>query len=228
MKMKSLLKITVLSIMFFAFCASCDARNDEVDKIDMEETIMVSEKSNTKRFTCRALASDTVIEETLSQKDIDNILYMLEEEKLAYNVYVFFNEKYNRRVFENISKSEIRHQEALKWLTKLYNIQVPKEKPFGEFHNAELQAMYTKLTSEATSLADALKAGALIEEHDIRDLQKAISESQNDNVKRVFSNLKRASGHHLQAFVANLRFLKIDYKPQILTQEEFDAYIAKN
>lgn len=227
MKMKSLLKITVLSTMFFALCTSCNARNDEVDKIDMEETIMMNGKGANKRI-CASQTSDTDDDRTLSQKDIDNILYMLEEEKLAYNVYVFFNEKYNRRVFENISKSEMRHQEALKWLTKLYNIQVPKEKPFGEFHNAELQAMYTKLTSEATSLADALKAGALIEEHDIKDLQKAISESQNDNVKHVFSNLKRASGHHLQAFVANLRFLNIDYKPQILTQEEFDAYIAKN
>ena len=152
---------------------------------------------------------------------------MLEEEKLAHDVYIYFNEKYNRRVFQNISKSETVHQKAVMYLINLFDVEAPEAKPFGEFHHPELQALYTKLITEAETLEDALKVGALIEEVDIMDLKKGFSETQNENIKRVFSNLLRASGFHLKAFVRNLNVRGIDYQPQILSQEEFNAILGK-
>ncbi|MGI6573935.1 MAG: DUF2202 domain-containing protein [Fermentimonas sp.] len=164
----------------------------------------------------------------VTEADIANLLYMLDEEKLANNVYVYFNEKFNRRVFQNISKSEAVHQKAVIYLLNLFKVDVPEPKPAGEFYHAELQELYTKLTTESKTLQDALLAGALIEEQDILDLQKAIDETSNENIKRVFSNLMLASGFHLQAFVKNLRARGVDYKPQLLSQEEFDTIIGKS
>ena len=163
----------------------------------------------------------------VTEADIANLLYMLDEEKLANNVYVYFNEKFNRRVFQNISKSEAVHQKAVVYLLNLFEVDVPEPKPAGEFYHAELQELYTKLTTESKTLQDALLASALIEEHDIVDLQKAMDETENEHIQRVFSNLKRASGFHLQAFVKNLRARGVDYNPQLLSQEEFDTIIGK-
>lgn len=168
-----------------------------------------------------------LLTEKISKKDLENIIYMLEEEKLANNVYVFLNEKFNQRIFNNISRSEERHQQAIKWLIETYEIDVPNEKPFGKFNNKALQKMYNELTENATTLEDALKAGAYIEEHDIKDLKIAISETQNADIKRVFSNLLRASNQHLRAFTARLRFMNVAYEPQILSKEEYKTIITK-
>ncbi len=225
--MKTLAKFMLIGIMSFVLLTNCDTKDNPVVSENLEETSLINAEDNVADMSLLAQENTAVIPGSISEKDIDNILYMLEEEKLANNVYVFFNEKYKRRVFENISKSEVIHQKAVTWLADLFKIEIPVKKPAGEFYNAELQKMYTELITNSTTLIDALKAGAYIEEHDIKDLKKAIEETENENVKRVLSNLMRASGYHLKAFVANLKFNKVTYQPQILTKEEFDAILSK-
>lgn len=212
----------------FMFLTSCDAKTNEITNETLEETALLNAEASVNEMSLIPANSNVIITPgTVTQTDINNILYMLEEEKLANNVYVVFNEKFNRRVFLNISKSEVIHQKAVTWLADLFKIEIPVKKPAGEFYNAELQKLYTELITNSTTLIDALKAGAYIEEHDIKDLKKAIEETENENVKRVLSNLMRASGYHLKAFVANLKFNKVTYQPQILTKEEFDAILSK-
>ncbi|OQB29117.1 MAG: hypothetical protein BWY08_02239 [Bacteroidetes bacterium ADurb.Bin174] len=224
MKTISISNIILATILSTFSLASCEAKSSDLmpdtELIDAENMSMADQ-------SLIGLTANQIVPGNVTETDIEHLLYMLEEEKLAHDVYIYFNEKYNRRVFQNISKSETVHQKAVMYLINLFDVEAPEAKPFGEFHHPELQALYTKLITEAETLEDALKVGALIEEVDIMDLKKGFSETQNENIKRVFSNLLRASGFHLKAFVRNLNVRGIDYQPQILSQEEFNAILGK-
>ena len=51
--------------------------------------------------------------ENLTQSEIDDLLYMHEEEKLARDVYLTLYEKWDLALFNNIATSEQRHMDAV-------------------------------------------------------------------------------------------------------------------
>lgn len=72
----------------------------------------------------------------------------------------------------------------------------------------------------------ASKVGALIEEIDIDDLEKAILETDESALDEAYGSLIRASYRHLRAFVQSIDALEDgDYKAQYLEQPEVDASI---
>ena len=82
------------------------------------------------------------------------------------------------KVFNNISQSEQKHTDAIKMLLDRYSIEDPvTSDEVGVFQNEDLLALYNTLIEQGkTSLVEALKVGAAIEEIDILDLQKQINE----------------------------------------------------
>ena len=68
-------------------------------------------------------------------------------------------------------------------------------------------------------------AGAAIEEIDIRDLKEQMSFVESEDIRTVYENLMRGSRNHLRAFVRNLSMRDITYKPQYLSQKEYDEII---
>jgi len=138
----------------------------------------------------------------LSSTEKEELLYMLEEEKLARDVYQALNTKWNHRTFSNITKSEQQHMDELKALLPKYGLTDPTvgKKP-GEFVNQKLQALYSELVRKgSTSLSDALAVGVEIEKLDIADLEKAISKTTQNDINLVYKNLLRGSKNHLEAF----------------------------
>ncbi len=140
--------------------------------------------------------------ESLTQAEIDNILYMREEEKLARDVYLAMSEIYDCPIFANISASEQRHMDAVGLLITKYGLEDPISSDWpGVFENAELGALYGTLVEQGSiSLAGALEAGTTIEELDIADLNAALAETEASDVAWVFENLLRGSTNHLSAF----------------------------
>ena len=142
---------------------------------------------------------------TLSQEEKNEMLFMLEEEKLAFDVYNVLNEKWNLRVFENINQSEERHMNAMKGLLQYNDIAFTLNKERGVFKNPELQKLYDELISKGQkSKLDALEAGKLIEEKDIKDLQLAIKSTYDEYSINAYTNLLNASYNHLSAFNRNI------------------------
>lgn len=142
---------------------------------------------------------------TLSQEEKSEMLFMLEEEKLAFDVYNFLNEKWNLRVFENISQSEERHINAMKNLLESKNIPFSLTDESGVFKNNDLQQLYNELINKGQkSKLDALEVGKLIEEKDIDDLQLAIKNTNDEYSINVYNNLLQASYKHLNAFNRNI------------------------
>lgn len=165
----------------------------------------------------------------LTDAEIEGILFMREEEKLARDVYRYLYEIYPLRPFLNISKSEQAHMNAIKYLIDTYGLEDPVgENDEGVFISIELQELYDELIATGSaSRIEALKVGALIEEVDILDLRHELDQSaQNEDVIRVFGNLCKASEAHLRAFVRVLRIYDVEYEPVKLEQENFDRILG--
>jgi len=142
----------------------------------------------------------------LTQQEVDKLIHMREEEKLARDVYIFLNKLWGARIFSNISASEQTHMDAVKTLLDRYGVSDPAAgKKQGEFSDPELQALYWQLTQQgSTSLVEAYKVGVAIEEMDIADLEEGIKTTTHKDIKNVYSNLLEGSKRHLAAFQYNL------------------------
>ena len=130
---------------------------------------------------------------------------MREEEKLARDVYNAFYDRYGLRVFSNIAASEQAHMNAVLTLLNRYGLADPAATTPGVFNNADLQALYDDLIAQGNqSLTEALRAGVLIEETDIADLQDGLALTTHADLRAVYANLLRASQNHLRAFSRQL------------------------
>ncbi len=61
----------------------------------------------------------------LSQEEIDDLVYLREEEKLARDVYLHLYNTWGQWIFENIAASEQQHMDAVKTLLDRYGIHDP-------------------------------------------------------------------------------------------------------
>jgi hypothetical protein len=180
--------------------------------------------------TGEELKASPEADQQLTREEVEGILFMREEEKLARDVYLYLYEVFPLRPFLNISKSEQAHMDAIKYLIDTYELEDPVgENQEGIFQNQELQELYNELIKTGSeSREEALKVGALIEEIDIIDLRNELEETaKNGDVIRVFKNLCKASERHLKAFVRVLGRYDVDYQPVRLEQEAFDRILSE-
>lgn len=131
----------------------------------------------------------------------EQLLYLIEEEKLAHDVYATLGSLWGANIFANIQASEISHQEQVAALLPSYGLADPRSAEVGVFVNSELQELFDQLIAQGSqSMTEALKVGVLIEEKDIADLQNAMSATQDPSILRVLETLKQGSENHLKAF----------------------------
>jgi len=170
-----------------------------------------------------ALAGQPSGELTASEKE--GLLFMAEEEKLARDVYLALNAKWNMRVFDNIGQAERTHEAAVKTLIARYSLP-DQTRNAGEFSNETLQKLYDDLVSRGSNSAeDALRVGAAIEEIDILDLEERMAQTDREDILLVYANLVRGSENHLRAFVNNLQRQGFEYRPEYLSLEKYDGII---
>lgn len=140
---------------------------------------------------------------TYSQEDIDTLLYMIEEEKMAGDLYDSFYAQTGLKVFKTIAKSEDRHMKAL--LSQADKLGLDTDailgQPAGEFTNADLQALFDSLLLEGSTSADAaLEAGLAVESADIADLEAASVTLAGTRLAKVYDSLLDGSAQHYDAF----------------------------
>ncbi|MFK5856736.1 MAG: DUF2202 domain-containing protein [Bacteroidota bacterium] len=196
----------IAAILFGLGLSSCDKEVDNVNDVADVTTI----KNN-----------------NATESDLDGLLYMREEEKLARDVYIYMYNMYQIPVFDNISKSEDFHSNQILGLINYFGLTDPALPGNGTFTNPDLQALYDELIEMGNdSLIAALLVGTTIEEVDIIDLETFIDLTTSDTIKMVYERLKCGSGHHLKAFVAQLAFRGYEFTPQLLTQEQFEEIMT--
>mgnify|MGYP000371167048 CR=1 FL=1 len=137
----------------------------------------------------------------LTHEEIDDLLFLQEEEKLARDVYLYSYNKYNVQIFKNISNSEIQHMNNVLQLLNKYNLQDSASPNIGEFHNVTLQSVYNELIIQSDiSLLEALKIGDKIEDLDIRDIGLNEARTSKLDILSLYSTLKCGSRNHLRNF----------------------------
>jgi hypothetical protein len=166
----------------------------------------------------------------LNEDEIEDLLFMREEEKLARDTYLTLYEEWDEySIFSNIASSEQMHMNALLKLLKKYDLEDPAAgNEIGEFTNLDLQELYDLLISKGLqSELDALEVGGIIEETDMRDIKVAIDRSVHEDIDAVYESLLCGSRNHLRGFAKNIEALTGEsYVAQVLEQSEVDQILA--
>lgn len=162
----------------------------------------------------------------LTEEEKEGLLLMREEEKLAFEVYSVMFKTWNHHVFSNIKESETYHGDLVKGLIQKYNLKDPYIAEEGKYGNQTLQNLYNSLVNKGKlSLTDAFEVGATIEDLDIADLEKLISNTKNEDLKEVYETLNLGSRNHLRAFVKQLNRNEKPYTPQYISQNRFETIV---
>jgi hypothetical protein len=194
-----------------------------------DQDLLIVDENYTSEVNASALSSALNEQPSgdLTSSEKGGLLYMAEEEKLAKDVYQVVNKKWNLRAFDNIVQAEKTHEEAVNALLTRYSIPY-QAKEEGKFSNETLQKLYDELVSRGSiSVEDALRVGAAIEEIDILDLEKRMTQTDKEDILLVYSNLVRGSENHLRAFANNLKKQGFEYSPEYLSQEMYNDIIRK-
>lgn len=136
------------------------------------------------------------------RETVEMLTFMVQEEKMARDLYLEFADEYGARQFTNIARSEQKHMDAVRVLLDRYGIADPTAgDAIGEFDNAQIQALYDKLYAKGMeSLAKAAKVGITVEKVDIADINDMLDDEPAADITQVLQNLKAGSYNHLGAF----------------------------
>jgi len=213
MKKLLVLSIVALATISLAFLGTNSISAGKVNTVSQSDS-----------FYCKAVDFP---KQDVSSSEEKELLYMREEEKMAHDIYSLMYDKWGLRPFYNITGAEERHMSAVKSMIDKYALTDPvKDIKVGAFTNMEIKKLYTGLLEQGNKSAiDALKAGAEVEEVDIKDLMQAIKDTDNKDIKFVYNNLLNASGNHLRAFMRNIERRGETYIPKHLDKKTFDEIL---
>jgi hypothetical protein len=140
----------------------------------------------------------TVASSTLAEM----LTFIVQEEKLAHDLYVQLASTSGAQQFANIVNSESTHISLVQGLLVSYNIVDPTVGlAEGEFVNQDLQALYDSLlASGSVDRAGAIAAGIAVEEKDIADIEVMLASDLPSDVASVLERLLSGSQNHLAAF----------------------------
>ncbi len=213
------LLITLFTIAGLFILTGCNKDNAEAPELKKGNEIAEKQKD-----CCNTIISSL----ELTEDEINMLLFVREEEKMARDVYLYYSEKFNKPIFKNIAKSEQAHMEAVLCLLLHFEISDPALPDTGLFTDEIIQGMYNDLISLGTgTIVDAMTAGANIEDFDIEDINTWMSKTENEAILSVFSKLVCGSGNHLISFCAHLEAYGVPYVPVYISVEEYEYILSE-
>ncbi len=214
-----------MTSLLFGMSSCTKDKNGQADL--MTANVLEVAADGTTLFVQAGLGSILQEELSFNESELDILMHMKEEEKLARDVYTVLYEKWGTMIFSNISRAEETHMNAVLYLLQNYGDEYKLAGDPGVFANPDFQELYGKLVEQGSeSIEAAFKTGALIEDMDIKDLEEYLGVVSNENITWVFENLLRGSRNHLRAFNRQLDRIGATYTPVYITQEEYDEIIS--
>jgi hypothetical protein len=165
--------------------------------------------------------------EHLGDREARDLRYLLEEEKLARDVYLTVHERWELTVFHRIAGMERSHMAWARALVYRYELEDPiGNNGLGVFSHWRLQELYEELSALAAgSVERALLVAVAIEEMDIRDLREALERSNNDDLDMLYRNLLRGSRNHLRVFGRLLAQRGVVFDPAYMSLEKYQELV---
>ncbi len=178
------------------------------------------------------LLSTAQVRLVLNETERSTLIRLAEEEKLAYDVYMYMAELWEAQAFTQIAAAEQRHLDMIKVLADRYGITMTKAVRAGErglFDDPGLQQSYLDLTKKGQqSLTAAFQVGAYIEEMDIRDLKAALAATDNPQLQGTYQRLLDGSNRHLVVFSQHLEEGGTAYVPRFITTADYEAIMRNS
>ena len=165
---------------------------------DTSET--TTDTSVTTEATEATEAADTDDRDALLQR-------LIEEEKVAHDLYTAFDENYGTQVFSNITRGEVGHQDAVLRVLDAAGTDDPRTGVPGEFTDPELQELYDDLLARGlASETAAYQVGVDFETWDITELENDLAATPEDDteLRELLQFLIDGSQRHLAAFERQL------------------------
>lgn len=198
------LVMSLLVIGLIAVGAVAISANSRADEYVTSATTGNHESTDTKALLEEhGITPLTTAQASNSMATATDLTYIIEEEKLAHDVYQAMYDKWGSRVFGNIKNSETAHQNMVLAVMESRGLADPRTNKLGTFTNPDLQALYDKLILQGNqSQSEAYKVGVTVEEVDIADLKRMVAalSSTDSDIKDVYENLLHGSENHLRAF----------------------------
>jgi hypothetical protein len=226
------MKTTIKNLLISGFLGTfmigmtaCAKNQKEAEFIDFANVMEVASDGTTVTIKTN-LESVLTANLSFSESELDILLHMKEEEKLARDVYTALYDKWGSTIFSRISEAENNHMNAVILLLQNYGEEYTHTGIAGEFSNPDFLELYKQLILKGSeSVGEAYKIGALIEEMDIKDLTEYLGKVTNENIIMVFENLQKGSRNHLRAFNRQLVSLGLIYTPVYISQVEYDLIV---
>lgn len=142
----------------------------------------------------------------LSDTEAADILFMREEEQLAYDAYTRWAGKYPVPVFSTIAGSERTHYSEVQLLIDRYDLLSYRiGNASSGYTSPVIQSLYNTLSLQGdTSQTAAFGAGLAIEVQDIADLDRVAANTTRADIRSVYANLQQGSENHKSAFLRQL------------------------
>ncbi|HWA06428.1 MAG TPA: DUF2202 domain-containing protein [Ignavibacteria bacterium] len=149
-------------------------------------------------------------------------LKLYQEEKLAYDLYGEFYERWSLGVFNKVQQREAKHVWCVERIMDNYGFDYNTNTSAGSYPDRDIQKIYDDLTVKGciSDLA-ALEAAAYIKEKHISQLRERIRYQEDEYIVKVIFLMESAAQSHLRAFVKSIRLSGSDYNPEFLTDDEF-------
>lgn len=163
--------------------------------------------------------------DSLTKDEVNSLLFMLEEEKMAFDVYTLMDAKWGTMQFNHIKQSEVMHMNAVKAILDNNNVKYTLLDQ-GKFNDKNLQKLFNELIAQGNrSETEALKAGAKIEDVDIYDLIRLKKQVQNEDIIKAYNFLECGSRNHLRAFTRGLNAKNETYKPEYISDKDYETIL---
>ncbi len=201
--------VGLITVLLLAGCATTSSENTAESITPSAESSQVAtpgsvaEASTTAAPEVSASPKAPIVDTGIATADAtaEQLIYLIEEEKLAHDVYQAMFDLWGSKVFGNILKSELSHQSQVLVVMTTRDIADPRLSTAGKFVNVELQDLYDQLIAKGKlSAKDAYEVGVAIEELDIDDITKMLATAKDVDVIAMMENLRKGSENHLRAF----------------------------
>lgn len=191
MKTRRLTALTAVALTAALGMGACTAQEESAAPAGTAtETVTVTE-------------SATPAETAGEYESADLLRRLIEEEKVAHDLYLAFDEMYGARVFGNITESEVSHQDRVLAVMEDKGVEDPRLPEPGQFADPGLQELYDDFLERGSAdLPAAYQAGVDFEVMDIDGLEEELAQApeSDTDLTELLEYLIKGSKNHLEAF----------------------------
>lgn len=163
----------------------------------------------------------------LTESEAEGIKLIIEENKLARDLYIEFYEMWEYDTFNKVSISDALYMDKTKVALERFKINDPVENDDkGVYESLYITKLYRDLLKKGKSDPfEAMRIGTTLEEMHIKDLNDLLENTSNDDLIELYTELKLGAISHIRAFYNLLKKNGLSYEAQFLSNEELRAIL---